>query len=159
MSRAEGDIVNGDAVERRASDAPSASRQALVLQRHGGAVGRDHVRRLCPVLLPPRRRLRSRVGTYLDPPLQPIRGLFLLHGAVFTAWFLLQLVQSLLLAGKKLAVHKLLGETAMVLAPLIVIVSVLVVFYTTRHVFHGETRPTVQSAAFPLSLVTGSAVS
>jgi hypothetical protein len=93
-------------------------------------------------------------GTYLDTPLQPIRGLFLLHGAVFTAWFLLQLIQSLLVAGKKLAVHKLIGETAMILAPLIVIVSVLVVFYTTRHVFHGETKPAVQSAAFPLALVT-----
>jgi hypothetical protein len=93
-------------------------------------------------------------GSYLDTPPQPIRGLFLLHGAVFTAWFLLQLIQSLLVAGKKLAVHKLVGETAMVLAPLIVIVSILVVFYTTRHVFHGETKPTVQSAAFPLSLVT-----
>lgn len=92
--------------------------------------------------------------TYLDTPLQPIRGLFLLHGAVFTSWFLLQLIQSLLVAGKKLAVHKLLGETALVLAPLIVIVSVLVVFYATRHVFHGETKPTVQSAAFPLALVT-----
>src|SRR3954454_12897246 len=53
--------------------------------------------------------------TYLDTPPQPIRGLFLLHGAVFTAWFLLQLVQSLLVAGKKLAVHRLVGETALVL--------------------------------------------
>ena len=97
---------------------------------------------------------RSDFATYLDTPAQPIRGLFLLHGAVFTAWFLLQLIQSLLVAGKKLAVHKLLGETAMVLAPLIVIVSILAVFYTTRHVFHGESRPTVQSAAFPLALVT-----
>jgi hypothetical protein len=97
---------------------------------------------------------RPEFATYLDTPLQPIRGLFLLHGAVFTAWFLLQLIQSLLVAGKKLSVHKLVGETALVLAPLIVVVSVLVVFYTTRHVFHGETKPTVQSAAFPLSLVT-----
>jgi hypothetical protein len=97
---------------------------------------------------------RPDFGSYLDTPPQSIRGLFLLHGAVFTAWFLLQLIQSLLVAGKKLALHKLLGETAMVLAPLIVIVSVLVVFYATRHVFHDETRPTVQSAAFPLALVT-----
>jgi hypothetical protein len=73
---------------------------------------------------------------------------------VFTAWFLLQLIQSLLIAGRKLAVHKLVGETALILAPLVVIVSILVVFYTTRHGFHGETKPTVQSAAFPLSLVT-----
>ena len=94
------------------------------------------------------------VGTYLDRPAQPIRGLFLLHGAVFSIWFLLQLVQSLLIAGKKLAWHKWLGQFAMVLAPAMVLVGVLVALYSARHVFHGETRPPVQSAAFPLSLLT-----
>ena len=43
------------------------------------------------------------IGTYLDRPPQPIRALFLLHGLAFSAWFLLQLAQSLLIAGKRLA--------------------------------------------------------
>ena len=94
------------------------------------------------------------VGTYLDLPAQPIRALFLLHGAVFSAWFVLQLAQSLLVAGRRLALHKWLGQAALVLAPLMVIVGMLVVFYTTRHVFHGETQPTARSAAFPLALLT-----
>lgn len=93
------------------------------------------------------------IGTYLDPPPQAIRGLFLLHGVAFSAWFVLQLVQSLLVAGKRLDLHKWLGQTALVLAPLMVILGILVTFYTTRHGFHGETRSPFQSAAFPLSLL------
>jgi hypothetical protein len=94
------------------------------------------------------------VGTYLDRPLQPIRGLFLLHGAAFSAWFALQLAQSLLIAGKKLAWHKWLGQFALVLAPLMVLLGVLVALYSVRHGFHGTTRPGVQSASTPLLYVT-----
>jgi hypothetical protein len=94
------------------------------------------------------------IGTYLDRPPQPIRGLFLLHGAVYSAWFALALAQSLLIAGKKLAWHKWLGQSAMILAPLMVLLGLLVALYSARHGFHGETRPAVQSAAFPLSLLT-----
>lgn len=94
------------------------------------------------------------IGTYLDRPPQPIRGLFLLHGLAFSAWFLLQLAQSLLIAGKRLAWHKWLGQAAMILAPLMALLGVLVALYSARHGFHGETRPPVQSAAFPLSLLT-----
>jgi hypothetical protein len=97
---------------------------------------------------------RADFATYLDPPPQPIRVLFLLHGAAFTAWFILQFVQSLLIAGKRLDLHRRLGEAALVLAPLLVILGILVTFYTIRHGFHGETRSTLQSAAFPLSLLT-----
>jgi hypothetical protein len=93
------------------------------------------------------------IGTYLDRPPQPIRGLFLLHGAAFSTWFALQLIQSLLIAGKKLAWHKWLGQFAMIVAPLMVLLGVLVALYSARHGFHGETRPPVESAAFPLSLV------
>jgi hypothetical protein len=90
------------------------------------------------------------ITTYLDPPPQAIRSLFLLHGAAFSAWFLLQLLQSLLVAGKRLDLHRLFGQAALVLAPLIVILGLLVTLYTIRHGFHDTDRPPPILAAFPL---------
>jgi len=92
----------------------------------------------------------DQITTYLDPPPQPIRALFLLHGAAFTGWFLLQLVQSLLIANKRLGLHRLLGQAALILAPLIVVLGVVATFYTVRHGFHDTQRSPLQLAAFPL---------
>jgi hypothetical protein len=72
------------------------------------------------------------------------------HGAFFSAWFLLQLLQSLLVAGKRLDLHRLLGQAALVLAPLMVVFGLLATFYTIRHGFHDTHRSPLQLVAFPL---------
>ncbi|HEX3652137.1 MAG TPA: hypothetical protein VHU18_04860 [Rhizomicrobium sp.] len=93
------------------------------------------------------------ITSFLDDPPQPIRGLFLLHGALFSAWFLLQLGQSLLIGAGRLDLHRRMGVTALTLAPLLVLTSTLVVFYTVRNGFHDTKESPLKLAAHPVFLL------
>ena len=53
----------------------------------------------------------------------PLRGLLHLHGVVFTAWILLLLAQSTLVAAGRVALHRRLGVAGAVLAGLLVVVG------------------------------------
>jgi len=93
------------------------------------------------------------ITSFLDDPPQAIRGLFLVHGALFSAWFLLQLFQSLLISGRRLDLHRRLGVSALALAPMLVLTSTLVVFYTVRNGFHDTKDSPLKLAAHPVFLL------
>ena len=93
------------------------------------------------------------ITSFLDDPPQAIRGLFLAHGALFSAWFLLQLSQSLLIGAGRLDLHRRLGVSALILAPLLVLSSMLVVFYTVRNGFHDTKESPLKLAAHPVFLL------
>ena len=52
------------------------------------------------------------VHSYLDPPPQPVRWLYITHGVVFTAWVTLCAAQVLLVATGRSALHRRAGQGA-----------------------------------------------
>ena len=74
--------------------------------------------------------------SYLDPPLQPIRWLYIAHGLVFTVWVALVTTQVVLVASGRTGLHRRLGRIAFVLAPAMVVMGLAVSAYATRHGFH-----------------------
>jgi hypothetical protein len=56
----------------------------------------------------------------------PPEAVFYWHGAVFTAWYLLLLVQALLIAGGRVDRHRMLGKAGAVLAAAMVVIGVYV---------------------------------
>jgi hypothetical protein len=62
----------------------------------------------------------------------PFTGLVHLHGALFTAWVLLFLVQTTLIAGRRVAVHRRIGIGGGVLAAAMVVVGTLTSLATAR---------------------------
>jgi hypothetical protein len=63
------------------------------------------------------------------PPLTP---LYQLHGAVFTAWIALLVVQTALVAGRRTDIHRTLGVAGAVLAAVVFVVGVAVSVETLR---------------------------
>jgi hypothetical protein len=63
------------------------------------------------------------------PPLTP---LYQLHGAVFTAWVALLVVQTALVAGRRTDIHRTVGVAGAVLAAVVFVVGVAVSFETLR---------------------------
>lgn len=91
--------------------------------------------------------------SYLDPPLQPIRWLYIAHGLVFTSWIALGLTQVVLVASGRTDLHRRVGPIAFVLAPAMVVIGFAVSGYATVHGFHDVPVP-VPPATFstvPLS--------
>jgi len=80
-----------------------------------------------------------------------------IHGAVFTAWFVLLLVQSALAAGGRIALHRTLGVTGIVVAAAMVPLGVLATAEYMRRM--APTFPRVRIAAImPLSEILSFAV-
>ena len=63
----------------------------------------------------------------------PIPGYLHVHGAAMTAWFLLLLVQTALIATRRRAVHRRLGVSGAVVAAVIVMLNPLVVAWSVPH--------------------------
>ena len=93
------------------------------------------------------------VHSYLDPPLQPIRWLFIAHGLVFSIWIALALTQIALVATGNLAVHRRLGLVAFVLAPGMVVVGLVASAYAARHGFHDVPLPAATFSIVPISIL------
>lgn len=90
------------------------------------------------------------VHSYLDPPLRPIRWLYIAHGLLFSLWVALCLTQVGLVASGRSAVHRRLGRIAFVLAPVMVLVGLIVSAYATRHGFHDVRVPAVTFSTVPV---------
>jgi len=89
--------------------------------------------------------------SYLDPPPQPIRWLYIGHGLVFTTWVALTLTQVSLVASGRTDLHRRLGRIAFGLAPVLVIVGLTVSGYAAVHGFHDVPMPAATFAAVPVS--------
>lgn len=73
---------------------------------------------------------------YLRPAAAgPIPGYLHVHGAAMTAWFLLLLVQTALIATRRRAVHRRLGIVGAIVAVVIVLLNPLVVAWGVPHQF------------------------
>ena len=57
-------------------------------------------------------------------PLLPMTTLVHIHGAVFTAWMLLFLVQTLLISAGRADMHRQLGLASLVLLPVMIVVAI-----------------------------------
>lgn len=90
------------------------------------------------------------VHSYLDPPSQPIRWLYVAHGLVFTAWVVLTVAQVALVASGRTDVHRRLGRIAFALAPTMVVVGVIASGYATRHGFHDVPIPAATFSTVPI---------
>jgi hypothetical protein len=88
--------------------------------------------------------------SYLDPPLQPIRWLYIAHGLVFTVWVALGLTQAVLVASGRTGLHRRLGRIAFVLAPALVVMGLAASGYATVHGFHDAPLPAATFSAVPL---------
>ena len=79
--------------------------------------------------------------TYLQAPAaggRPIPTHVLLHGILLTAWYVLFLVQTILVASRRMAIHRLLGAVGAGVAVAVITVSMLVVVrLATRAVARG----------------------
>ncbi len=89
--------------------------------------------------------------SYLDPPSQPIRWLYIAHGLVFTVWVALGLTQVALVASGQTGLHRRLGRTAFVLVPAMVVMGLAVSGYATRHGFHDVAVPSAVFSTVPVS--------
>lgn len=76
---------------------------------------------------------------YLRPAAAgPIPGYLHVHGAAMTAWFLLLLVQTALIATRRRAAHRRLGIAGALVAAVIVILNPLVVAWGVPHLLAGN---------------------
>jgi hypothetical protein len=91
------------------------------------------------------------VSSYLDPPLRPIRWLYVAHGLVFSTWVALALSQIALVATGRTAVHRRLGRVAFVLAPCMVVIGLAATAYATRNGFHDVPTSAITFSAVPVT--------
>ncbi len=91
------------------------------------------------------------VSSYLDPPLQPIRWLYVAHGLVFSTWVALALSQIALVATGRTAIHRRLGRVAFVLAPCMVAIGLAATAYATRNGFHDVPTSAITFSAVPVT--------
>lgn len=68
-------------------------------------------------------------GRVIDPGMMPV---VIVHGLAITAWYLLSVVQTLLIAGKNRKLHMKLGWSAAGLLPVITVSGVLVAVHSAR---------------------------
>jgi hypothetical protein len=88
--------------------------------------------------------------SYLDNPPQPIRWLYLVHGAIFTTWMALSVVQVVLIAVRRVDLHRQLGRAALLLAPVMLGLGLAASVYATRHGFHDIPVPSASFLTIPL---------
>jgi len=88
--------------------------------------------------------------SYLDPPLQPIRWLFIAHGLIFSSWIALTLTQVTLVASGRTDLHRRLGRVAFGLAPLMVVIGTIVAGYAALHGFHDVPMPSATFVTVPV---------
>jgi FtsH-binding integral membrane protein len=88
--------------------------------------------------------------SYLDPPPQPGRWLYILHGAVFSVWVALALTQVALVASRRTDLHRRLGQIAFVLTPVMVALGIAVGSWAVVHGFHDVPQPAAVFLAVPL---------
>ncbi|MDE2261320.1 MAG: hypothetical protein KGL45_02225 [Gammaproteobacteria bacterium] len=91
------------------------------------------------------------VHSYLDPPWQPIRWLYIAHGLVFSMWVTLALTQVALLVTGRTVLHRRLGRVAFVLAPCMVAIGLAATAYATRHGFHDVPMSAITFSTVPVS--------
>lgn len=91
------------------------------------------------------------VHSYLDPPAQPIRWLYIAHGLVFSLWVALCVTQVSLIATRRSALHRRLGRIAFVLAPVMVVFGLAVSGYATRHGYHDVPVSAATFSTVPLA--------
>lgn len=91
------------------------------------------------------------VHSYLDPPLQPIRWLYIAHGLVFSMWVTLVVTQVALVVTGRTAVHRRLGRVAFVLAPCMVAIGLAATAYATRRGFHDVPMSAMTFSTVPVS--------
>ena len=65
------------------------------------------------------------------------QGLFLIHGLVFSAWMLLYVAQSGLVATRRIALHRRLGQATAVVAPAVVVLGIATGIEGARVGFHN----------------------
>ena len=92
----------------------------------------------------------SGLHSYLDPPPQPIRWLYIAHGLVFTVWVALGPTQAALVASGRTDLHRRLGRIAFALAPAMVAIGSAVSGYATLHGFHDVPLPAATFAVVPV---------
>jgi len=85
----------------------------------------------------------------------PIPAYLHVHGAAMTAWFLLLLVQTALIATRRRAVHRQLGLAGVVVAVVVVLLNPLVVVWSVPHLMaqNGSTTLTALIVVADLLLV------
>lgn len=98
------------------------------------------------------------VHSYLDDPTNPIRWLYIVHGLVFTSWMALLLAQAGLVTVGNVALHRRLGQVAVMLVPLMVALGLAGGVYASRHGFHDIPFPPAVFLAVPLLSVMAFAV-
>ncbi|MEP7208155.1 MAG: hypothetical protein ABI920_14550 [Casimicrobiaceae bacterium] len=88
---------------------------------------------------------------YPDWP-APSEGIFYVHGAAFTAWILLFLVQASLVAGGRTDLHRKIGPFGVALAAAMVVLGVLGALIAARRAtgFTGVPVPPLQFLAIPI---------
>jgi len=84
------------------------------------------------------------------PPLPSMTLLVHLHGALFTAWMLLFLVQVLLVSGGRRDIHRKLGIAAMVLLPAMIVVGTLAGLHQVARASGPPIVPPLSWLAIPL---------
>ena len=94
------------------------------------------------------------IHSYLDPPPQPIRWLYILHGLVFTAWVALAAAQVALVASRRTDVHRRLGRVALGLMPAMVALGLAVSSYAALHGFHDVPLPPDGFLAVPVFVLS-----
>jgi len=86
-------------------------------------------------------------GHYFATPLAPIAKL---HGAVFMAWTLLFLVQTVLIARRRRDIHRRLGMAGAILAGAMVIVGTTIAIISMRHNFANGNEKALSFFAIPI---------
>lgn len=82
----------------------------------------------------------------------PPEPFFLVHGAVFTAWFVLLVAQASLVATRRIDLHRKLGAVGVMLAVAMVVLGIVAAITAARRAggFMGIPAPAVQFLAIPL---------
>ena len=85
----------------------------------------------------------------------PIPAYLHVHGAAMTAWFLLLLVQTVLIATRRRGLHRQLGVAGVCVAAVIVVLNPLVIMWSVRHLLadNGSTQLTALIVVADLILV------
>ena len=94
------------------------------------------------------------VKSFLDTPELPLR--IHIHGALFASWFVLFLIQTLLVASRNVALHKKLGVAGVVLASGMVISGLTILYFRALeyHEIGGDLTVTAAVVWGNLTLLT-----
>lgn len=79
----------------------------------------------------------------------PLTPLVHIHGLVFTSWILLFVTQTVLIAGRRIAIHRRLGMVGAVLAALLVVVGLTTAIVSARRNFVAGNEGALRFLAIP----------